>query len=220
LIVWRSQDREFKRYLDYLFIVVAVGVLVSAIYAFTNLGDDGKIVDTLPFEPLPTTIAVPTTVALATTTATTQAEPSTSTAASTSSSTSTAAPTTTTRPAVTTVATVPATSPTNPPPTTPADRTGPSIGPFRSSPSKLYECTSNPKLYVVISDASGVASAKMFQSSMSRDPGTNVWFLRGAPPGVVPSGQNSITIPVPISAKDNKGNSSTVTDDVTIYDCA
>jgi hypothetical protein len=220
LIVWRSQDREFKRYLDYAFVAVAVGTLAAGIYAFANLGDEGAIVETFSPESLPTTIAPPATTT-STATTTTLAPTVVSRVPTTSAApTTTVAPATTTRPVATTTAPPPVTVATTGPPTTPTDRAGPSIGPFRSSPSKLYECTVNPKLYVVISDPSGVASAQMFSTAMQREAGTNVWYLYGVPPGAVPKGQNSITIPVPIVARDNRGNSTSVTDDVTIYNCA
>lgn len=224
MIVWRSQDREFKRYFDYAFVVVAVGTLAAGIYAFANLGDDGAIVETIAPESLPSTVAPPATTSSTAPPTTEAAASSTSTAPTSSAApTTSVAPTTTTttRPvATTTTASPPVTVATTPPPTTPADRAGPSVGPFRSSPTKLYECTTNPKLYVVISDPSGVASARMFSTAMQREAGTNVWFVRGVPPGAVPDGQNSITIPVPIVAHDNRGNSTSVTDDVTIYNCA
>ncbi len=220
LIIWRSNDQEWRRYVDYFFIALVVILLVIGVYGVLNWSDEGKVVETIPnlpagLIPLETTTTqrtVPPEYTLPERTST-SAPPTTKPAATT------VAPTTvvsTTVPRTTTVTTVAPVVTTVPPP---PDTSGPSIGAL--SPNSVFEapCTPSVKFTVTISDPAGVAEAKMFGKAMSRRVGTNTWELTTSIGDVTSDAQESISFAVPISAKDTLGNSRSKTASITVKNC-
>ncbi len=214
MIFWRSDREDLKRYGDIAIAVTGVFVLIAGIFAFTHL-DEPPNISTTPFTLPPATttttayVAPPTTVfvpatssAIATTTVTTLPPDTTTTVESSTTTSSTVAATTTT--------------------SSPGDKTAPTIGALVSAPSVFYEapCGTSVRLSVSITDSSGVLSAKMFGTTMTRFFGTTTWSLvRQASAGLVPEGQNSISLSVPIVAIDTSGNLRSVTKSLVVQKC-
>ncbi len=221
MIIWRSNDQEWRRYVDYVFIALVVILLGVGVYGVLNWSDEGKVVETLPQLPAGLAPIQETT----TTDRTIPPEftlpgPSTTEVLVTTVAPTTVAPTVvTTVPRATTDTTVAPPVVTTAPP--PPDTSGPSIGSLSTSPKKVYEdrCTPSVKFSVSISDPSGVTEAKMFGKAMSRRAGSNTWELTTSIGDVTSAAQGSISFSVPISAKDGKGNSRSKTASITVFDC-
>ena len=223
MIIWRSQESEWRRYVDYFFIALMVALVGASIYGLFNWGNDGDPeVQTIPaglnLTPPSTTIperTLPPELTLPEDT-TTVPGPTTSAAVVT---TGTTVPTTTIRGATTVAPTVPSTA-APPPPTAPPDTKGPTIGSLRTSPGKIYEapCTPTGTYTVSITDASGVASAEMLQKPLQRRAGTNDWYTTAAMSDIAPTG-GSTTVPIQIIARDTRGNRSSVGVQVVVHDC-
>lgn len=224
MIIWRSQDSEWRRYVDRAVLGVLALLVAGTAWGLLRGGDGDDVeVNTLPagfgLAPQETTTTERTVPAQYTIPDdTTTAAPTTTVAATTvptSSTTTTTVPATTVAPPlVTTVA---------PPPTTaapPRDTKGPSIGTLRTSPGKVYEapCTPTVTLTVSITDSSGVASAEMLSKALQRRSGTNDWYTTTAMSDIAPAG-GSITVPVQITARDTRGNRTSVGVQLVVHDC-
>ncbi len=226
MIIWRSQDSEWRRYVDYFFVVLMVGLIGTGIYGLFNWGgDDNPDVQTIPaglnFGPAETTTTqrtLPPELTLPEVTTTVTGSTPTTVAAAT---TVTTVPSTTVGGATTVAPTAPPTTVPPPPPTTAPDTQGPTIGSLRTSPGKIYEapCTPTGTYTVSITDASGVASAEMLQKPLQRRSGTNDWYTTAAMSDIAPTG-GSTTIPIQIIARDARGNRTSVGAQVVVHDCA
>jgi hypothetical protein len=225
LIIWRSQDSEWRRYVDRAVLGVLALLVAGTAWGLLRGGDGNDVeVNTLPagfgLAPQETTTTErtvpaqytipddPTTVPATTVAVTTAPTSSTTTTSVPATTIATTAPVTTVAPPVVTTA---------PPP---PDTKGPSIGTLRTSPSKVYEapCTPTVTLTVSITDSSGVASAEMLSKALQRRSGTNDWYTTTSMSDIAPAG-GSITVPVQITARDTRGNRTSVGVQLVVYDC-